>query len=54
MNHLPEAIVALQTVKGLVGVFPSGDKLGAGVELAIELCKSIQVRRKRYLDLYSR
>jgi hypothetical protein len=45
MNHLSEAIAALRIVNGLVGVLPFGDKLGAGVGLAIGLCEAIQVRR---------
>jgi hypothetical protein len=48
MNHLPEAVVALRIVNGLVGVLPFGDKLGAAVGLAIGLCEAIQVRRQRF------
>jgi hypothetical protein len=46
MEHLPKAITALRVIKGFVSILPHGDKVGVGVELAITLCETIQVRRK--------
>jgi hypothetical protein len=46
MSYLPGTIAALHIVNSLVSVIPFGEKVGVGVEAAIALCETIQVRRK--------
>jgi hypothetical protein len=46
MSYLPGTIAALHIVNSLVSVIPFGEKVGVGVEAAITLCETIQVRRK--------
>jgi hypothetical protein len=46
MSYLPGTIAALHIVNSLVSVIPFGEKVGVGVEAAIALCETIQVRGK--------
>jgi hypothetical protein len=49
MSHLPEAIAVLYVLNSLVSVIPFGDKVGVGVEAAIALCQTVQVRCEKPL-----
>jgi hypothetical protein len=43
-SRLPEALAALRLLATVAGLLPFGDKLSAGVNVAINLCEAAQVR----------
>jgi hypothetical protein len=43
-RRLPEALAALRLLATVAGLLPFGDKLSAGVNVAINLCEAVQVR----------